>query len=209
MPTAATLIAFAFVALGLVVTPGPGMIYYVSRSICQGTEAGLISLAGGTTGLIVYILGAAFGITALIFAMPHVYGMLKIAGAAYLVYLAWQAIGPAARSPFQVRKLPIDRPGRLYRMGLVTILLNPKVGIFYLSLLPQFIDPQRGSFLTQALVLGCLHMTLAIIGNSIFILTAGKVAKFFAANPMWLLAQRWVMGLILIGVAFHIMFVGQ
>ncbi len=206
MPALATYIAFIFVAIGLVITPGPGMIYYVSRSICQGRTAGLISLAGGITALIVYILGAAFGITALVFAVPYVYNILKIAGAVYLLYMAWQTVGPAARSPFKVRSLPTDKPARLYHMGFITILFNPKVGIFYMSLLPQFVDPQRGHPLTQTLILGFTHLTLAIVGNTLFIMTAGSVAKFFAANPIWLLVQRWVMGVLLAGVALHIAF---
>jgi threonine/homoserine/homoserine lactone efflux protein len=94
------------------------------------------------------MLCAAFGITTLIFAVPHAYDGLRIAGAVYLFYLAWQAVKPDGRLPFHVRQLPHDRPGRLYGMGLTTVLLNPKVAVFYLSLLPQFIDPRQGSALT-------------------------------------------------------------
>ena len=101
-------LAFALVALGLVLTPGPNMMYLVSRSICQGRRAGLISLGGVGLGFLVYMVAAAFGITALLFAVPLAYDALRLAGAAYLLYLAWQALKPGGRSPFQVRDLPVD-----------------------------------------------------------------------------------------------------
>jgi threonine/homoserine/homoserine lactone efflux protein len=203
MPTTATLISFSLVALVMVITPGPNMIYYMSRSICQGQVAGLISLAGGITGLAIYMLCAAFGIASLVFAIPYAYAGLKIAGAAYLLYLAWVSVRRDGASPFRVNQLPRDRVGKLYGMGLTTVLLNPKVAIFYLSLLPQFIDPRQGGALGQSLALGFTHILLAIIGNGLFVLTAGSVAAFLTQNPVWLVAQRWFMGLVLSGVAIY------
>src|SRR6201991_4909034 len=105
MPTTANLLAFALVSFGLVLTPGPNMIYLISRSLCQGRVAGLISLGGVALGFVVYMLCAAFGITALLFAVPYAYDALRFAGAAYLLWLAWQALKPNRRSPFQVKKL--------------------------------------------------------------------------------------------------------
>src|ERR1700730_11729253 len=108
MPATSSLIAFAFVALGLVVTPGPNMMYLVSRSICQGRKAGLISLGGVGLGFLVYMVAAGLGITALLFAVPFAYDTLRLAGAVYLLHLAWQALKPGGRSAFQVRDLPAD-----------------------------------------------------------------------------------------------------
>src|SRR6187551_3327912 len=105
MPSVTNLLAFAAVALGMVLTPGPNMIYLLSRSICQGRTAGLISLAGIGLGFVVYMLCAAFGITALVLAVPLAYDVLRIGGALYLGWLAWQALRPGGRSPFQVRDL--------------------------------------------------------------------------------------------------------
>jgi threonine/homoserine/homoserine lactone efflux protein len=110
MPSSTALLAFALVSLGMVLTPGPNMIYLISRSITQGRMAGLISLGGVALGFVFYMLCAAFGITALLFAIPYAYDALRLAGAAYLLYLAWQAVKPNGRSPFQVRKLDIDSP---------------------------------------------------------------------------------------------------
>src|SRR5579864_498199 len=134
MPSMSSLVGFALVSLGLVVTPGPNMMYLVSRSICQGSRAGLVSLGGVGLGFFVYMLAAAFGITALLFAVPFAYDALRLAGAAYLLHLAWQTLKPGGRSAFQVRDLPVDSNRRLFMMGFLTNLLNPKAAMLYLSL---------------------------------------------------------------------------
>ena len=110
MPDTASLLAFALIALGMVLTPGPNMIYLISRSICQGRVAGLISLGGVALGFVFYMLCAAFGITAIVLAVPYAYDALRFAGALYLLWLAWQAVRPGGRSPFQVKNLPADSP---------------------------------------------------------------------------------------------------
>src|SRR5688572_7253473 len=110
VPEFGNFIAFALVALGMVLTPGPNMIYLVSRSICQGPVAGMISLGGIALGFLFYVFSAAFGITALLIAVPYAYDALRFAGALYLLWLAWQTIRPGGRSPFQVRDLPADSP---------------------------------------------------------------------------------------------------
>jgi threonine/homoserine/homoserine lactone efflux protein len=203
MPSDATLLAFTILVVGMVLTPGPNMIYMISRAITQGRVAGLISLAGVVAGFIFYMLCAVFGITALIFAVPYAYDALRLAGVAYLLWLAFDAVRPGGRSPFQIRKLPTASPRRLFLMGLFTNLLNPKIAIFYLALLPGFIDPTR-SVLAQSLVLGSLQIGVSIIGNTIIACAAGSIAGFLASRPAWLLAQRWVMGSMLGGLAVNI-----
>jgi len=201
MPETANLIAFAAIALGMVLTPGPNMIYLVSRSLSQGPTAGLISLGGVALGFVVYMLCAAFGITALVLAVPYAYDVIRLAGAAYLLWLAWQAVRPGGRSPFHVRQLPKDRPRKLFAMGFFTNLLNPKVAVLYLSLLPQFIDPADGSVLTQLLVLGSIQIAISITVNAIIAISAGSISTFLAASPGWLAIQRWLMGTVLAGLA--------
>lgn len=196
MPQGTTLLAFAAVALAMVLTPGPNMIYLISRSITQGAGAGLVSLAGVALGFIFYMLCAAFGITALIFAVPYAYDALRLAGAAYLAWLAWQALKPGGRSPFEVRKLPVDSPRRLFVMGFLTNLLNPKIAMLYLALLPQFIDPAQ-SVLAQSIMLGAVQIAVSVTVNAMIAIAAGSIAAFLAARPFWLLAQRWLMGTVL------------
>src|SRR6201997_2138526 len=113
MPATSSLLGFALISLGLVLTPGPNMIYLISRSITQGPAAGIVSLAGVAVGFVFYMLCAAFGITALLLAVPFAYDALRFAGAAYLFWLAWQAIKPGGRSPFQVKTLEVDGPRKL------------------------------------------------------------------------------------------------
>lgn len=196
-----TLIAFALVALGMVLTPGPNMIYLISRSICQGRVAGLISLGGVALGFLFYMLCAALGITSLIFAVPYAYDALRLTGAAYLLYLAWQALRPNGRSPFQVRDLPRDSNRKLFTMGLVTNLLNPKAAMLYLSLLPQFIDPSKGHVLLQSVLLGSTQIAISVMVNALIAITAGSIAAFLAGHPRWIVAQRWLMGTVLGGLA--------
>jgi threonine/homoserine/homoserine lactone efflux protein len=203
MPNTTTLIAFALVALGMVLTPGPNMIYLISRSITQGPLAGLISVGGVALGFVFYMLCAAFGITALVFAVPYAYDALRFAGAAYLLWLAWQAVKPGGRSPFQVKNLPVDGPRKLFVMGFVTNLLNPKIAMLYLSLLPQFIDPAIGSVLEQSLILGAVQIVVSVTVNSLIALAAGSVALFLTTRPTWALVQRWFMGTVLAGLAIR------
>jgi threonine/homoserine/homoserine lactone efflux protein len=206
MPHIATLLGFALVSLGMVLTPGPNMIYLISRSITQGPVAGIVSLGGVALGFVFYMLCAAFGITALLFAVPYAYDALRFAGAAYLLWLAWQAIKPNGRSPFQVRKLAADGPRKLFAMGFVTNLLNPKIAMLYLALLPQFIDPAVGSVLTQSLALGAIQIVISVSVNAMIALTAGSIARFLGTRPRWLLVQRWLMGTVLAGLAVKMAF---
>lgn len=201
MPTTANLLAFALVAFGMVLTPGPNMIYLISRSICQGRVAGLISLGGVALGFVFYMLAAAFGITALLLVVPYAYEALCYGGAAYLLFLAWQAIKPGGRSPFQVKELPQDSPRKLFTMGLITNLLNPKIAMLYLSLLPQFINPEQGNVLGQSITLGFIQICISVSVNAVIAITAGSIAGFLAGRPVWLLVQRWLMGTVLAGLA--------
>lgn len=200
-PAPLTFLAFGLIALGMVLTPGPNLIYIISRSITQGPRAGLISLGGVALGFVFYMLSAALGITALVLAVPYAYSALRFAGAAYLAYLAWQALRPGGRSPFVVKTLPVDRPARLFAMGFLTNALNPKVAVLYLSLLPQFIDPHRGHVLAQSLSLGALQIAISLTVNAMVALAAGSIAAFLATRPTWAKVQRWLMGCVLGGLA--------
>ena len=206
MPHTSALLGFALVSLGMVLTPGPNMIYLISRSITQGAAAGIVSLGGVALGFVFYMLCAAFGITALLFAIPYAYDALRFAGAAYLLWLAWQALKPGGRSPFQVKKLQVDGPRKLFAMGFVTNLLNPKIAMLYLALLPQFIDPALGSVLTQSLALGAIQIVISVSVNAMIALAAGSIALFLGTRPSWLLLQRWLMGTVLAGLAVKMAF---
>ncbi|WP_063551804.1 LysE family translocator [Burkholderia territorii] len=204
MPAMPTLIAFGLVSLGMVLTPGPNMIYLISRSICQGRRAGLVSLGGVALGFVFYMFCAAFGITALVLTVPYAYDALRFAGALYLAYLAWQALKPGGRSAFQVRQLPHDSGARLFTMGFVTNLANPKIAVMYLSLLPQFISPGHGSVLAQSLALGGVQIAVSVSVNALIASMAGSIAAFLAGRPVWARVQRWLMGTVLAALAVRI-----
>ncbi|KQP50512.1 LysE family translocator [Methylobacterium sp. Leaf108] len=206
MPEAATILAFAAVSLGMVLTPGPNMAYLVSRSICQGRLAGLVSLAGVACGFVVYMLCAAFGITALVLAVPYAYDGLRLAGALYLGWLAWSALRPGGRSPFAIRELPADSRTKLFAMGFVTNLLNPKIAMLYLALLPQFVTSEHGHILSQTLVLGTVQIVVSVGVNAMIALAAGSIAGFLATRPGWLNVQRWLMGGVLGGLSLRMAF---
>ncbi|ENZ82409.1 MULTISPECIES: LysE family translocator [Caulobacter] len=203
MPEAKTWIAFVLICLGMALTPGPNMLYVVSRSISQGRWAGVVSLIGTAAGFIVYLVCASLGITALLMAAPIAYDVLRFGGALYLGWLAWHAIKPGAAAPFQVRDLPKDSPRKLIAMGFLTNLLNPKAAMLYLSLLPQFIHPEHGHVLTQSLALGLSQILVSMTVNGTICFAAGTIAAFLSARPGFALIQRWLMATVLGGLALR------
>lgn len=198
------LFLFAGAALLMVLTPGPNMIYLISRSISQGWKAGVISLFGVIAGFLVHMFAAAVGLTALFLAVPLAYDALKWAGALYLLWLAWQAVRPGARSPFEARDLPIDSMPKLFLMGFLTNVLNPKVAVFYLAILPQFISAAHGSVFLQSIVLGLTQITISFTVNLLIALSAAGIASWFARNPTWLMVQRYFMGFVLATLAMRL-----
>ncbi|MBB6561454.1 threonine/homoserine/homoserine lactone efflux protein [Acidovorax soli] len=197
MLTPQELMLFALAALLLVLTPGPNMVYCVSRSLTQGPRAGLLSLAGVLAGFGVHLLAASLGLTALLAAVPMAFDAIRIAGAAYLLWLAWQAVKPGGAAPFEARDLPHDTPRKLFLMGFMTNLLNPKVAMFYLSFFPQFLHPERGQWLLQSLSLGAVQISISGLVNALLVLFAARVALFMNRSQGWMRAQRYVMGTVL------------
>lgn len=197
------ILGFSFVALMMVLSPGPNMIYLISRSICQGRKAGFISLLGVGLGFLFYMLLSAFGIAALLFATPHVYDTIRFLGAIYLLYLAWNAVRPNANSLFQVRDLAHDSNLKLFSMGFFTNLLNPKIAVMYLSLLPQFINPRQSVFY-QSIFLGSLQILISLSVNALIVLFAAKISDFLSKNPFFSKLQKYLMGAVLCILAIKI-----
>ncbi|NNH71669.1 LysE family translocator [Nocardia uniformis] len=191
----------AAAALGMVLTPGPNMMYLVSRTVSQGRRAGFVSLAGVALGFGCYLAAATAGITAVFAVVPGLYMALKLAGAGYLAWLAWKVLRPGGISAFAPQDLPADPARRLFTMGLVTNLLNPKIAIMYMALIPQFVAPEQGRVWLQSLGLGAVQIAVALSVNGLIVLGAGAVAGFLAGRPLWLRAQRWVTGTMLGAIA--------
>ncbi|HYZ34552.1 MAG TPA: LysE family translocator [Crenalkalicoccus sp.] len=194
MPSAETLLLFAALSLGLALTPGPNMLYLVSRSLAQGTGAGMVSLLGCQAGSLAIMLAAAAGITAALLAIPYAWDLLRIGGALYLAWLAWQCLKPGGAPLFAPRVLPPEGPARLFGLGFATAALNPKVALFYMAVLPPFIHADRGDVFLQGALLGAVQIAVCTASDAALVLGAGRVARALARRPSFLAAQRWVLG---------------
>ena len=194
MPSAETLAIFAALSLVLAVTPGPNMLYLVSRALAQGTGAGMISLAGCQAGSLAIMVCAAAGITAALLAVPYAWDVLRLGGAAYLLFLAWQCVRPGGQPLFAPRRLPQEPAARLFAVGFATAALNPKVALFYMAVLPPFLDAERGSLFVQAAILGATQILVCAAWDAVLVWGAAGTARFLAAKPSWMAVQRWVLG---------------
>jgi threonine/homoserine/homoserine lactone efflux protein len=179
-----TWLLFCLACVALAATPGPNMLFLVSRTLAQGRAAGFVSLAGTSSGFALHAIAAALGLSALLAAVPLVYDVVRWAGA---VYLAWLAITTWRASDTVDARMAAQRspPGQMFRQGLMTSLLNPKLAVFQLALFPQFIDPSRGSVLLQGLVLASTQLVIVVAGDSVCVAAATAARRWFAARPGW------------------------
>ena len=192
-----SLLGVAVLELGMVLIPGPNMVYLTSRAISQGRRAGLVSLAGVALGFVVYLVAAAAGLSALFVAVPEAYHVVKLLGAAYLAWMAWQILRPGGGSPFEPRELVPHSARRLFGMGLLTNLLNPKIALLYAALIPQFVDPALGATWWQFLQLGSAQIVVGVTVNCLIVLSAAAIAGYLAHHARVLQAQRLASGTLL------------
>jgi threonine/homoserine/homoserine lactone efflux protein len=186
------LAAFALASVTLITIPGPNLVYILTRSVSQGTRAGLVSAAGVETGTLVHVTAAALGLSSLVAASPVGFAVLRYAGAGYLAYLGVRTLvrspgldlaGEAARRPLR----------RVYRDGAVVNLLNPKVALFFLAFLPQFVSPQTAPR-PQMMVLGAVFFVLALVLDTAYALAGGAVGGWSRrprGHSSW---QRYAVG---------------
>ena len=173
---------FAGACVALTLTPGPDMLLIASRSLSQGRASGFVSLAGIQAGTYCHALAAALGLSQLMAAVPAAYDLVRFAGAAYLAFLAWKAL-TSSSSPLAPDEALTPTPLlRIFRQGLVTNLLNPKMALFVLALFPQFVDPTKGSLVVQMLAFATILNAIGLIVNGAVILLASKVGSKLASN---------------------------
>ncbi len=184
---------FALAVLLLALTPGPVWIYLISRTLTQGRRAGYFSLIGVMAGVVVHLLAAALGLSAILLALPAAFNVIKLAGAAYLLWLAWSTLrgGGFSFTPQALEPVP---DGVLFRQSLTASVVNPKVAVFYLSLFPQFVDPTTGPVLLQSLTLGIVHIIVSTSVDGALVTVAGALSVWIARRPGWLRLQRWFLG---------------
>jgi threonine/homoserine/homoserine lactone efflux protein len=199
MPTWATLGLFALAALALLVVPGPSVLYIVTQSVRDGRRAGLVSVLGIQTGALVHVTAAAIGLSALIASSAKAFDALKFAGAAYLIFIGVRRL--LGRDEVDVS----DPRGqaelsRLYAQGIVVNVLNPKTALFFLALLPQFVDPARGPVVVQVLVLGLFFVALALVSDGLWALVAGTFGDRLRGSRAFARVQRYVSGSVFLGL---------
>jgi len=185
---------FAFAVMLLALTPGPVWVYLLSRTLTQGRRAGYFSLLGVAAGVVVHVLLAALGISVVLLAIPFAFDAIKLAGAAYLLWLAINTLRGSGGLSFSPQPLPVVPDRVLFRQAMVAALLNPKVAVFYLSLFPQFVEPAAGPVFAQSLLLGVVHLAVSTIVDGLLVTVAGLLAAWFATRPLWLKMQRWLLG---------------
>jgi len=199
MPSPETLYVFAGACAALVAVPGPAVLYIVSRGVAHGRRGGLVSMAGIETGNFLQVIAAAAGLAAIVASSATLFSIVKYAGAAYLIYLGLQALLARGDAPWDaVGRGRSHR--RLYWEGVAVGMLNPKLALFLLAFLPQFIDPAVGAVWLQTLVLGGLFTVVASIGDSLFALAAGSVAERWRSGDRAGLWARRASGGILVGL---------
>jgi threonine/homoserine/homoserine lactone efflux protein len=207
LPELPRLAAFLAASLLLAVTPGPGVVYIVARSLLQGRAHGLASVAGVAAGNFANALGAALGLAALFAVSSTAFVLVKWTGAGYLVWLGLRAI----RAPQQARAgvAPPPRPlGRIARDGFLVALLNPKTTIFFAAFLPQFMSPD-GPHAVQSVLLGAIFVGIAAFTDTIYALSASTASRVLLASRALRFASRWLTGSVLIALGLYTALSGQ
>jgi threonine/homoserine/homoserine lactone efflux protein len=187
VPAPSTLLVFAAASLALIAIPGPSVIYIVTRSLEQGRAAGLVSMLGVEAGGLLHVAAAALGLSALLASSAAAFAVVKYLGAAYLILLGLQRLRRREGD-----RLPAPAPAsrsRLFRHGVLVNALNPKVAIFFLAFLPQFVDPARGAVAAQVAVLGLCFIALAVLSDSAYALVAGGVGERLRRSAA---VRRWL-----------------
>jgi len=199
-----TLAVFGVAALALTMTPGPDMLLIASRSASQGRAAGFATLAGIQAGTYGHALAAAFGLSQLFLIVPHAYDAVRYAGAAYLLYLAWKTVRSGAATIAPEAGAARYAIGTMFRQGLLTNLLNPKMALFVLALFPQFVQPEAGSVALQILVLATVLNAIGLVVNGVVILGASSLGRAFAGTGRFRRLPQYFLGAVFAGLAVRL-----
>lgn len=193
MPPAANLALFAVTALAILLVPGPAVAYIVTRSIDQGRTAGLVSVLGVHSGSVVHVLAAAFGLSAVLASSATAFTVVKLVGAAYLVFIGITTLLRRGDDEVSTERLPRTLR-RIYVQGVVVNVLNPKTALFFLAFLPQFIEPGAAGTVSQSVVLGLLFIALGMLSDSAYALLAARLGGWLKGRAAFARRQRKVSG---------------
>jgi threonine/homoserine/homoserine lactone efflux protein len=199
VPPLSALPAFVAASLVLLAIPGPAVMFIVARSGAQGRRAGLVSVLGVHAASIVHVLGAVVGLSAVLVASATGFTVVKVVGGAYLVLLGLRSLRGVHQASITVEPAP-RRPRRLFAEGFLVNLFNPKVALFFLAFLPQFVDPARGAAWAQILLLGLLFACLGAMTDGTWALVAGTFGEWLRGSKRYLRVQRYVSGSVFVAL---------
>jgi threonine/homoserine/homoserine lactone efflux protein len=202
MPEKTAFLTFLVAAFMLNIAPGPDMLYVIGRSVGQGRRAGIVSAVGVFIGCWVHILAAAFGIAALLRSSPVAFNVVRYAGAGYLLYLGIRMI--AQKADMARQELAPENLMSIFRQGVITNVLNPKVAMFFLAFLPQFVDARRGSVAWQILLLGLIFNVGGTLVNLAVACAGGTLGELLRRSQRVARIQRWFTGLIFVGLGLRL-----
>ena len=197
MPALSTIAVFLLAGLGILLIPGPAVLYIVTRSVAQGRRAGLASVGGIETANVVHIAAAALGLSALLLTSALAFSIVKYLGAAYLIYLGARTL-LARKEHLSLSSQPPQKLSRLYANGFLVNLLSPKAALFYYAFLPQFIDPSRGPVVEQLLILGTVFAMLASCTDSLYALLGSTIGQWLKKSVRFRQCSRYITGSIYI-----------
>ena len=194
---------FLAASWALIIAPGPDMLYVITRGISQGRSAGLVSAAGVTVGLLVHTLAAALGLAAILHTSAIAFMVVKYMGAAYLIYLGIKSLRDKSallpdddREPMKMRSM--------FAQGILSNVVNPKIALFFLAFLPQFVDGAAGHVTQQMLVLGVMFAFFTLLAFSVLGYFAGHFGGWLASKPNIASRLRWVTGSVMIGLGVRL-----
>jgi threonine/homoserine/homoserine lactone efflux protein len=209
IPSAANIGAFALFGIVLLLIPGPAVLYIVGRSVEQGRLAGVVSVLGITTGTLVHVVAAVVGLSALVVKSVLAFSIVKYVGAAYLIYIGLRRLFSRADPSPEAVQLPRRSLWRLYSDGFIVNLLNPKTALFFLAVLPQFVDVARGGAPSQFALLGLLFAGMGLLSDSAYALLAGTAGSWMKRRQGFLKAQHYITGTLFIGLGVSAAFAGS
>jgi threonine/homoserine/homoserine lactone efflux protein len=199
IPDSASLLAFTAAALVVLLIPGPGVLYVLARSLGQGQRAGLVSVAGLSAGAFVHVVAATVGLSAILLASATAFGVVKMLGAAYLIYLGIRAL-LTRNSSRTIETVTARSLRRVFTDGVVVSVLNPKIAVFFLAFLPHFADPSRGSVPQQIFLLGAAYCLLSLCTDGAYALLASRLRGWFRGPLARGSLPRYASGAVYIGL---------
>jgi threonine/homoserine/homoserine lactone efflux protein len=203
------LLAFAILSYLLILAPGPNVLFVVSRSLQLGRASGIAAVVGGQGGVYVQVIAVAFGVGALVERSVAVFTVIRLAGAAYLVFLGVQAIRHRkSLAAILAARVPQASTSRMLRDGFIVGLTNPKAIVFFAAVLPQFADRSAGHVPLQLLLLGLIFVAIALVSDSMWAVAAGTARAWFSRSPRRLEAVGGASGLAMIGIGASLALTG-